>query len=46
MVQAAEATDWQAHTVRSFFAGLKKRHSLAVEAAERVRQVGPGKEDA
>ena len=42
----AEATGWQAHTVRGFFAGLKKRQGLVVEAAERVRQVGPGKEGA
>ncbi len=46
VVQIAEATGWQAHTVRGFFAGLKRRQSIAVEAAERVRQVGPGKEGA
>ena len=46
VAQIAEATGWQAHTVRGFFAGLKKRQRVAVEAAERVRQVGPGKEGA
>ena len=46
IAQIAAATGWQAHTVRGFFAGLKKRRGLAVEAAERVRQVGPGKEGA
>ncbi|WP_206664720.1 DUF3489 domain-containing protein [Dankookia rubra] len=46
VAQIAEATGWQAHTVRGFFAGLKKRQGLVVEAAERVRQVGPGKEGA
>ena len=30
----------------SFFAGLKKRQGVAVEAAERVRQVEPGNEGA
>ncbi|SDE56098.1 Protein of unknown function [Belnapia rosea] len=44
--QIAEATGWQAHTVRGFFAGLKRRNGIAVEAAERVRQVGLGKEGA
>ncbi|WP_052389569.1 DUF3489 domain-containing protein [Belnapia moabensis] len=46
VAQIAEATGWQAHTVRGFFAGLKRRHGIAVEAAERVRQVGPGQEGA
>jgi hypothetical protein len=46
VAQIAEATGWQAHTVRGFFAGMKKRQGLAVQAAERVRQVGPGKEGA
>jgi Protein of unknown function (DUF3489) len=46
VAQIMEATGWQAHTVRGFFAGLKKRQGLAVEAVERVRQVGPGKEGA
>ncbi|MBL6082191.1 DUF3489 domain-containing protein [Belnapia sp. T18] len=46
VAQIAEATGWQAHTVQGFFAGLKKRQRIAVEAAERVRQAGPGKEGA
>ncbi|GGG50438.1 hypothetical protein GCM10010964_42160 [Caldovatus sediminis] len=46
VAQIAEATGWAPHTVRGFFAGLKKRQGIAVEAAERVRQVGPGKEGA
>ncbi|WP_201445663.1 DUF3489 domain-containing protein [Belnapia sp. F-4-1] len=46
VAQIAEATGWQVHTVRGFLAGLKKRQGIAVEAAERVRQVGPGKEGA
>jgi hypothetical protein len=40
VAQIAEATGWQHHTVRGFFAGLKKRQGITVEAAERVRQVG------
>jgi hypothetical protein len=32
--------------VRGFFAGLKKRHGIAVEVLERIRQVGPGKDGA
>ncbi|WP_431266987.1 DUF3489 domain-containing protein [Dankookia sp. P2] len=46
VAQIMAATGWQAHTVRGLFAGLKKRQGLSVEAAERVRQVGPGKEGA
>jgi predicted ArsR family transcriptional regulator len=46
VAQIAEATGWQAHTIRGFFAGLKKRQGIVVEPAERVRQVGPGKEGA
>ena len=46
VAQIAKATGWQAHTVRGFFAGLRKRQGIAVEAAERVRQVGSGKEGA
>jgi hypothetical protein len=34
--QIAEATGWQAHTVRGFFAGLKKRQGTVVEVLERV----------
>ncbi|MBY0338446.1 MAG: DUF3489 domain-containing protein [Acetobacteraceae bacterium] len=44
VAQIAEATGWQTHTVRGFFAGLRKRHGVAVEAAERVRQVGAGRQ--
>ena len=46
VAQVAEATGWQQHTVRGFFAGLKKRQGIAVTVQERVRQVGPGKEGA
>ena len=42
VAQIAEATGWAHHTVRGFFAGLKKR-SIAVSVLERVRQVGPNK---
>ncbi len=42
VVQIAEATNWQAHTVRGFFAGLKKR-GVEVGVLKRVRQVGLGK---
>ena len=45
VAQIAEATGWQAHTVRGFFAGLKKR-GIEVSVLERVRQVGPDKEGA
>ena len=45
VAQVAEATGWAPHTVRGFFAGLKKK-SIEVTVLERVRQVGPGKEDA
>ncbi|WP_431266896.1 DUF3489 domain-containing protein [Dankookia sp. P2] len=37
VAQIVEATGWQAHTVRGFFAGLKKRQGLAVES----RRAGP-----
>jgi hypothetical protein len=46
VAQIAEATGWAPHTVRGFFAGLKKRQGIAVEVLERVRQVGPNKEGA
>ena len=46
VAQIAKATGWQAHTVRGFFAGLKRRQGIAVEVAERTRQAGPGKEGA
>ncbi len=45
VAQIAEATGWAPHTVRGFFAGLKKK-GHAVEVLERVRQVGPNKEGA
>jgi hypothetical protein len=46
VAQIAEATGWQAHTVRGFFAGLTKRHGITVEAMERIRQVGPNRDGA
>ncbi len=42
MAHIAEATGWAAHTVRGFFAGLKKR-GIEVAVLERVRQLGPDK---
>jgi hypothetical protein len=38
VAQIVEATGWQQHTVRGFFAGLKKRQGITETAAERVRQ--------
>ncbi|MBR0670726.1 DUF3489 domain-containing protein [Neoroseomonas soli] len=46
IAQICEATGWQQHTVRGFFAGLKKRQGIEVQVMERVRQVGPNKEGA
>uniref|UniRef100_UPI0034A118AC DUF3489 domain-containing protein n=1 Tax=Falsiroseomonas sp. TaxID=2870721 RepID=UPI0034A118AC len=46
VTQIAEATGWAQHTVRGFFAGLKKRLGIEVQVLERVRQVGPNKEGA
>ncbi len=46
VAQIAEATGWAPHTVRGFFAGLKKRQGIEVQVLERVRQVGPNKEGA
>jgi predicted ArsR family transcriptional regulator len=46
VAQIAEATGWAQHTVRGFFAGLKKRQGITVENAERIRQVGPNKQGA
>ena len=43
--QVAEATGRQPHTVRGFFAGLKKR-GIAISVLERAHQVEPGKEGA
>jgi hypothetical protein len=45
VAQVAEATGWATHTVRGFFAGLKKK-GHTVEVLERIRQVGPNKEGA
>jgi Protein of unknown function (DUF3489) len=39
--QVADATAWANHTVRGFFAGLKKR-GIEVSVLKRERQVGPG----
>jgi hypothetical protein len=46
VAQVAEATGWANHTVRGFFAGLKKRQGITVEVLERVRQVSPNKQGA
>ncbi|MFL1462462.1 DUF3489 domain-containing protein [Roseococcus sp. DSY-14] len=46
IAQICEATGWQGHTVRGFFAGLKKRQGIEVQVLERVRQVGLNKEGA
>ena len=45
IAQVMEATGWAQHTVRGFFAGLKKK-GHTVEVLERVRQVGTGKQGA
>ena len=45
VAQVAEATSWASHTVRGFFAGLKKKN-IMVDVLERVRQVGSGKQGA
>ena len=45
VAQVAEATGWAQHTVRGFFAGLKKK-GIEVTVLERVRRVGPNKEGA
>jgi hypothetical protein len=42
VAQIADATGWAQHTVRGFFAGLKKK-GYAVEVRDRIRQVGPNK---
>jgi hypothetical protein len=42
VAQIAEATGWAQHTVRGFFAGLKKK-GHAVEVMSRERMVGPNK---
>jgi hypothetical protein len=46
VAQIAGEMDWAPHTVRGFFAGIKKRRGVAVTAVERVRQAGPTKEGA
>jgi hypothetical protein len=46
VAQIAEAMAWAPHTVRGFFASVRKRLGITVVASERVRQVGPGKEGA
>jgi hypothetical protein len=46
VAQIAEATGWAPHTVRGFFAGLKRRQGIEVQVLERVRQVGPNKDGA
>jgi hypothetical protein len=43
IAQICEATGWQPHTVRGFFAGLKKRQGIEVKVRERIRLVGPNK---
>ena len=45
VAQIAEATGWAEHTVRGFFAGLKKK-GHAVEVMSRERMVGPNKSGA
>jgi len=46
IVQICEATGWQQHTVRGFFAALKKRQGIEVKVLERIRMVGPNREGA
>ena len=46
IAQIAEATAWAQHTVRGFFAGLKKHQGIEVKVLERIRQVGPNKQGA
>ncbi|MGK7864969.1 DUF3489 domain-containing protein [Falsiroseomonas sp. E2-1-a4] len=43
VAQIAEATGWAQHTVRGFFAGLKKKKGHTVEVKSRERMVGPNK---
>ena len=42
VAQIAEAMGWAQHTVRAFFAGIKKKRH-AVEVKSRERMVGPNK---
>ena len=46
IAQICGATGWQQHTVRGFFAGLKKRQGIEVQVLERIREVGPNKDGA
>jgi hypothetical protein len=46
VAQIAEATGWANHTVRGFFAGVRKRQGITVEVLECVRQVGSNKQGA
>jgi hypothetical protein len=45
IAQVMETTGWAQHTVRGFFAGLKKK-GHTVEVLERVKQVSAGKQGA
>ena len=45
IAQVMEATGWASHTVRGFFAGLKKE-GIDVQAKERVKQTEPGMQGA
>ena len=42
MLQIMGVTGWQQHTIRDFFAGLKKRRGIRITALERLQQVGLG----
>ncbi|MGG5819530.1 DUF3489 domain-containing protein [Falsiroseomonas sp. HW251] len=46
VAQICDATGWQQHTVRGFFAGLKERQGIEVQVLERVRQAAPNKQGA
>ncbi|WP_421989947.1 DUF3489 domain-containing protein [Roseococcus sp.] len=45
IAQVMEATGWAQHTIRGFFAGLKKK-GLPVQVLQRVKQVSAGKQGA
>jgi hypothetical protein len=45
VAQIMDVTGWAQHTVRGFFAGLKKKGYM-VKVLKRVRQVGPNKQGA
>lgn len=38
IAQIAESTGWAQHTVRGFFAGMKRRQGIEVQVLERVRE--------